>query len=208
MLDEDAKRALAEGRAATATLHDTATSRRVGSPVDGFLAELRERDATLAVAGIHEHSRAVGIAFGAVSTFLLHEAPCSVLVARHAADAEHWPRTILVGLDGSAESGEALAVARILAERLGARLRPVLARDGEADLVGARLVAPDVEVHEGRPVDVLAVLSEFTDLAVVGSRGLKGVRALGSVSERIAHDAHSSVLVVRGTPATIERSAA
>jgi nucleotide-binding universal stress UspA family protein len=207
MLDEDARRALEGGRAATATLHEAASVRRIGSPVDGFMAELRERDATLAVSGIHEHSRAVGIAFGAVSTFLLHEAPCSVLVARRAADVEHWPRTIVVGLDGSSEAAAALAVARNLAGRLGATLRPVLARDGEADVVGARLTAPDVEVHEGRPLDVLAVLSEFVDLVVVGSRGLKGVRALGSVSERIAHDARSSVLVVRAVPDTIERSA-
>jgi nucleotide-binding universal stress UspA family protein len=31
----------------------------------------------------------------------------------------------------------------------------------------------------------------------VGSRGLHGVRALGSVSERVAHDARCSVLVIR-----------
>ena len=47
-------------------------------------------------------------------------------------------------------------------------------------------------------MDVLHVLSEQCDLVVVGSRGLRGVRALGSVSERVAHDARSSVLVVRG----------
>ena len=35
------------------------------------------------------------------------------------------------------------------------------------------------------------------DLLVVGSRGLHGVRALGSVSERVAHRAPCSVLVVR-----------
>ena len=35
------------------------------------------------------------------------------------------------------------------------------------------------------------------DLVVVGSRGLQGVKSLGSVSERIAHQATCSVLVVR-----------
>ena len=34
------------------------------------------------------------------------------------------------------------------------------------------------------------------DLLVVGSRGLHGVSALGSVSERLAHEAHCSVLIV------------
>jgi len=35
------------------------------------------------------------------------------------------------------------------------------------------------------------------DLIVMGARGLKGTKALGSVSERVAHKAASSVLVVR-----------
>ena len=49
----------------------------------------------------------------------------------------------------------------------------------------------------GHPVPVLTELSEEADLLVVGSRGLHGPRALGSVSERVAHRAASSVLVVR-----------
>ena len=35
------------------------------------------------------------------------------------------------------------------------------------------------------------------DLLVVGSRGLHGMKALGSVSERVAHEAKCSVLIVR-----------
>jgi nucleotide-binding universal stress UspA family protein len=42
------------------------------------------------------------------------------------------------------------------------------------------------------------VLSAGADPLAVGSRGLRGIRALGSVSERIAHEARCSVLVVRG----------
>ena len=38
------------------------------------------------------------------------------------------------------------------------------------------------------------------DLLVVGSRGLHGFKALGSVSERVAYEAACSVLVVRTTP--------
>jgi nucleotide-binding universal stress UspA family protein len=34
------------------------------------------------------------------------------------------------------------------------------------------------------------------DLVVVGSRGVHGLRALGSVSERVAHQAHCTALVV------------
>jgi len=41
------------------------------------------------------------------------------------------------------------------------------------------------------------VASETADLIVVGSRGVRGIRALGSISERLAHEASCSVLVVR-----------
>ena len=47
------------------------------------------------------------------------------------------------------------------------------------------------------PVAALLAASAESDLLVVGSRGLHGLRALGSVSERIAHRARCSVLVVR-----------
>jgi nucleotide-binding universal stress UspA family protein len=47
-------------------------------------------------------------------------------------------------------------------------------------------------------VDALVDASHEADLVVVGSRGLHGVQALGSVSERVAHRAVCSVLVVRG----------
>jgi nucleotide-binding universal stress UspA family protein len=47
------------------------------------------------------------------------------------------------------------------------------------------------------PVAALVERSRTVDLVVVGSRGLHGVRALGSVSERVAHEAHCTVLVVQ-----------
>jgi nucleotide-binding universal stress UspA family protein len=63
----------------------------------------------------------------------------------------------------------------------------------------AQATAPELEEEPGRAVDVLAAASESADLVVVGSRGLHGLKALGSVSERVAHQARSSVLVVRPT---------
>jgi nucleotide-binding universal stress UspA family protein len=59
-------------------------------------------------------------------------------------------------------------------------------------------VAPELEERDGRALEMLIVESETADLIVVGSRGLRGLKALGSVSERIAHQASCSVLVVRG----------
>ena len=54
-----------------------------------------------------------------------------------------------------------------------------------------------VERHAGaEPVATLTERSREADLVVVGSRSLHGVRALGSVSERVAHGSSCSVLVV------------
>ena len=54
-------------------------------------------------------------------------------------------------------------------------------------------------------MEALVGASHDADLVVVGSRGLQGLRALGSVSERVAHQASCSVLIVR-VPAPVRRS--
>jgi nucleotide-binding universal stress UspA family protein len=174
---------------------------RSGRPVDTLLHELETRAATLAVVGSRGRSRAVGVALGSVATFLLHEAPCPVLVARADVRSGWAPATIAVGVDGSPASAHAFAVARRLGERFGAVVRPVCAtRDVKADLQRAREIAPDTEEWRTGPIEALAHASEAADLVIVGSRCLRGVRALQSVSERVAHDAHCPVLVLRDAP--------
>jgi len=51
----------------------------------------------------------------------------------------------------------------------------------------------DLEWDERKPLSALVEASLGADLLVVGSRGLYGLAALGSVSERIAHGAACSV---------------
>jgi nucleotide-binding universal stress UspA family protein len=67
--------------------------------------------------------------------------------------------------------------------------------------VDKRLVATIVDHrHEDlpdKPARALVAAAADADLVVVGSRGLHGVKSLGSVSERVAHKAPSSVLIVR-----------
>jgi nucleotide-binding universal stress UspA family protein len=193
----DARAALDHATELGQTEHAVTPRLLRGDPVNGLLAEIDRYEASLVVVGTHEFGRGVGIALRSVATHLLHEAPCSVLIARAPRNLDRWPRKLVVGLDGSPQSAVATRVARQLGERLGADVRAVAA-DGHADLDLARRSAADLEVLPGKPVDELIVLSEFSDLVVVGSRGLRGVRALGSVSERVAHQARSPVLVVRG----------
>lgn len=197
-LAADAEQALEQGEAEARGLHEAETRLVQGDPLKGLLTEIEERDATLVTVGSHGFSRAAGITLGSVSTYLLHEAPCAVLVVRGAIDPVGWPHRIVVGIDGSADSAAAYEAARSLAGRSGARLRVLAAtRDGHLDLEAARRIAADVEEHDAKAIDTLNVASETADLVVVGSRGLRGLRALGSLSERLAHSARSSVLVVR-----------
>ena len=195
----EAREALERGREAAEREHSLESRLRNGEPLDELLDEVERRDAGLIVVGTHEYGRKTGIVLGSVATHMLHEAPCSVLVARAPRNPERWPRTIVVGLDGCAEGAAATRVARQLAQRFGAEVRVVAAAGGHVDVDMARRIAADLELLPGKPVDELTVLSEFADLVVVGSRGLKGLRALGSVSERLAHEARCSVLVVRAS---------
>jgi nucleotide-binding universal stress UspA family protein len=197
-LADEARLALERGVETAEPIHRVRTSLLEGDPFHCLLAEVERRDATLLAVGTHGLTRAAGIALGSVSTHVLHDAPCSVLIARTPRDAERWPRSIVVGVDGSPQSAAAALAGRALAERLGSQVRFVAAtNEAHVDLDAARLIAPELEELPGRAVGELDVLSESADLVVVGSRGLRGFRALGSVSERVAHEARCSVLVVR-----------
>jgi nucleotide-binding universal stress UspA family protein len=168
-----------------------------GRSWEELLREIRRGGHTLIAVGSHGVGRARGIVIGSTATELIHKAPCSVLVARPA--PPDFPRRIVVGLDGSKQSAAAYTVAKALAERFGAHLRPLVGYCDEnvdfeavAGILGASpRGAPDTPVH------ALVKASLEADLVVVGSRGLTGLKALGSVSERVAHKAASSVLIVR-----------
>jgi len=169
-----------------------------GPAVRCLLNEIEREQATLVCIGHRGGSRVEGIIVGGVTATMLHEAPCSVLVARPAPSGHEFPRSIVVGVDGSPQSGRALAAAQELRERFGAELETVAALGGKRlDLDAARALAPELETDRQAPVEALAAAARGADLLVVGSRGLHGIRALGSVSERVAHRAPCSVLVVR-----------
>jgi nucleotide-binding universal stress UspA family protein len=146
-----------------------------GRPWEVMLDVIADEHHTLVAVGSHGAGRAKGILIGSTATELVHKARCSVLVARP--PLKQFPSSIVVGVDGSKESGVADAVAQDIAGRFGAQL----------------------ERHENlpKPVEGLVEAAMAADLLVVGSRGLHGIKALGSVSERVAHGARCSVLIVR-----------
>jgi nucleotide-binding universal stress UspA family protein len=197
-LEEEASSALDRATEAVAGIH-AAERRLLSGPVPATLQSAIEQErASLIVVGTHGHGRGSGILFARASTTLLHDAPCSVLVARRAHDPEAFPASIAVGLDGSPEADAAAAVADELAERFGAVVRRIVATGGkgvEADAIEA--ARPGIERSQRKALDALVGASEEADLVIVGNRGRHGLKALGSVSERLAHQARCSVLVVR-----------
>jgi nucleotide-binding universal stress UspA family protein len=172
-----------------------------GDPAGCVIGHLRNVGASLVAAGTHGHTRAAGILVGTVATRLLHEALCSVLIARPTTDQDQFPGRILVGIDGSPQAANAGLVAQSLADRFGAECIGLVATGGKAiDLDAARASFPGtLEEFPARAAAALIEAAHEADLLVVGSRGLHGLRALGSVSERVAHRASCSALVVRPT---------
>lgn len=164
--------------------------------------------ATLVVVGAHAEGRSAGDDSPAAAGYrertavgVVREAPCSVLAGRQPPSREQFPRSIAVGVDGSEASAAAAAVAAELAGLTGAPLSYVVALGGKgADLEAVARAVPEAPldaVDPRHPIDALLAAGEDADLVVVGHRGLHGLRALGSVSERVLTRCASSVLVVR-----------
>jgi nucleotide-binding universal stress UspA family protein len=133
---------------------------------------------------------------GDTGTELLHDSKCSVLLACPAVEGAWKPREIVVGLDSSSYAQAALETADELAKRFDGSVEVVSATGGkpiERDAAWASRVQTWDTAH---PVDALVERSRDADLVVVGSRGVHGIRAIGSVSERVAHRAHCTALVV------------
>jgi nucleotide-binding universal stress UspA family protein len=196
-----ALKALADAEQAAAHRHARVRTVPLEGPFEpALLGVLKERQADLVVLGTHETGRIAGILLGSKATMVLHDAPCSVFIARGDPDPEVWPRSIVVGVDGSPSSDTAYAAASALAVRFGADLEAVMSIYDHSDdeIKDAEERIPELRLdHDSTAVDALTEASRTADLVVVGSRGLRGLKALGSVSERVAHSAESSVLVVR-----------
>jgi nucleotide-binding universal stress UspA family protein len=195
LLEQEAQETREEAAAALGVREGSARAVR-GKPVPVLRGARDELDATLIALGGRRSSRLLGIVLGDTVTELLHDGRCSVLVARPAAQGTWQPRTIVVGVDGSPPSLAGLAAADELAARVGGRLEVVAAAEAAAQ--EGEWAERAERLADAKPVPALLERSREADLVVVGSRSLSGIRALGSVSERVAHGAACSVLVVQG----------
>lgn len=166
----------------------------------------------LLVVASHGGSRAGGITLGSTASAAVHRAGVPVLVARRPPQDVCFPERILVATDGSPDAARAVELTTRIAHRHRAGVYLLSVDPGpHGDRTRIAVDAVDLTAALGREPTVLrayghaderileAAASERVALVAVGSRGLGGAHALGSVSERVAHKAPCSVLVARPT---------
>lgn len=207
---ERADRALREAvKAAGDAGVDAAAELLLGGDPSPVLLDEGSRSDLLVVAS-HGGSRAGGIALGSTASTAVHRAKVPVLIARRPPESAPFPKRILVATDGSADAERAVEIAARIGHRYGSRVY-LLSVDPEPHGDPKRIAVDAVNLTAelgAEPIVMRAsghaheriletAAAESVSLVAVGSRGLTGVRALGSVSERVAHRAPCSVLVAR-----------
>jgi len=210
---------------------------QAGGPPDGVSAEAlavqglpahvlseASRTAELVVVGARAASALSRGVLGSVSSSVLHHASCPVVTVPEPAAASGSPGRVLVGVDHSPASLQALSWAADEAQRRSTVLVPVVVREplragagtaGALDLprleaseqaaliAAARRVAPSVrvepEVLSGHAAQGLLDLATPDDLLVLGARGRGGFSSLllGSTSTAVAQHARCPVVVLR-----------
>ncbi len=194
-----ARDALNQAHAQIQPVHDAELRLREGPPIHRLLEELQAERATLITVGRHGQGGAAGDGLGNVATAMLHDAPCSVLIADISGDADG---EVVVGFDGSGGARRALAAGRELCDRLSLKLR-VLVATGDARAPGPgwsrNELGSETALSEDprTAVEALSDMSHTAMLLILGSRHLPAALALSSVSEQAAHRATCPVLVVR-----------
>ncbi|WP_433519335.1 universal stress protein [Nonomuraea sp. CA-143628] len=178
-----------------------------GTPA-ALLADL-SREASLVVVEANGGGALAGLVARSVSLQVATHAWCPVIIVRGDSEALSG-REVVAGFDGSPASVEALALAAGEADRLGVRLKVLIARETGVPPEGLAWeeIAPlqhaypelKVEVEQAdepaRPA--LLEAARRAGLLVVGARGLGQIRGLllGSVSQAMARHAPCSVAVV------------
>lgn len=199
----------ARGLAGDAGVAASTQLREARYAIDVLLPEGQEHD--LLVLGTHGKSRTSGLMFGSTATEAAHGTARPLLIAREAPDAaKGFPSRILFASDGTRVSMAPARAAAGLAAAFGANLGVVHVEDGRNDEADSALdeqiaeieriggSTPEVARRNGHATREIidAAADQGASLLVAGRRGLRGLKSLGSVSERVVSGAGCSVLLV------------
>jgi nucleotide-binding universal stress UspA family protein len=179
-------------------------------PVRRVLLERAGRHSLLAL-GAPSMSRIAHIMVGGVASTAAHLLPSSLLIARRPPAGLALAERIIVASDARESSDDLVGFALALARGRGASLQILHAAGAESEFHPTRISRQAESVGQalgerarmcvipGRAHDVIVQTAarERASLLILGNRRLGGPRALGSVSERVVHDAPCSTLVVR-----------
>ena len=192
------------------------TTRLAGPVVDAVLGHLAAATPDLVALDSHGRGPFVGRLLGSVSADVVRSSPAPTLVVGPECRLDQVPTALVVALDGSDESDEALSVADVLGARLGLETELVTVADPTRPVSGvdvrevsllrraARSFEPPLRrwdvLHASMPSAALAGLSEERPdvVLVLGSHGRSAARdhVLGRVSARTVRHAATPVLVV------------
>lgn len=183
--------------------------------VDVLLSEGAKYD--LLVVGTQERSRMAGLVLGSTASESAHETDHPLLIARRSPRQDRFPGKVLLASDGSPGSWVPTRAAAALASACDSDLELLHVADGKHPDAGVEIeaqaaeiqqvtgVAPHVSQRLGSPTGEIVEAARLggASLIVCGRRGLRGIKSLGSVSERVVHHAECSVLLI---PAAAESS--
>ncbi|MGW0877128.1 universal stress protein [Streptomyces sp. NPDC002740] len=186
-----------------------------------YVLEAESRAADLIVVGSGGRGGVLGLLLGSTPVSLATHSHCPVMTVRaeHRTSADAGP--VVLGVDGSPDSDEAVDVAFAEAAQRRAELVAVHAWQPGKDSAGAvpessvellaRAIAghtdtcPDVRIRRdlvsGTAREVLLEASKAAQVLIVGARGRGAIAGLllGSVSQAVMTHAHCPVVTVRGT---------
>jgi nucleotide-binding universal stress UspA family protein len=196
----------AEGRIVEETSRDLAraaalidadeTMLRSGRLVPVLARECASRGATLVAIGAQPHRGVPARVLGGHDVEALHDAACSLLIARPGW-GRHRPDRIVVGIDGTPSSTAAAVVARSLAARVGSGVVPVVGLEDAVDLAASLEPHPDALLDTGTLGEAVARATTPASLVIVGQRSDDGSAAAEVL--RQVYRLRCSVLVLRGS---------
>lgn len=173
-----------------------------------LLAEAEKQD--LLVIGTHGRSRVAGILLGSTASEAAHGTHHPLLIAREPPSSNGDPRKILFASDGSEGSWPPARVAGGLGAAGHSIIDVIHVDDGKhpgadavlseqaAEIAAAVGEEPELLTPAGHPTEqiVETARKRGSSLIVCGRRGLTGIKSLGSVSERVVHQAGCSVMLI------------